>query len=353
MTTRADADTGDDDDRKRRALWWLLGGLVVVAVLLIGGLVVLGGGDGEEEAEAIGVNEIFLQPAGEAGPDPFSPSIAIASQDEGLRDERDAGDGDDAVEVASVPGSRPGLYGGTENQSTCDREQLVDFLTAPENLAKAEAWAGVQDIPVNKIPEYIGGLTPLRLRFDTRVTNHGFRPNQATPYQAVLEAGTAVLVDKYGVPRARCACGNPLLEPTAQTNATFTGTPWDGFSPSKLKVMTSTQVLSEFIVTTIKADQTTGTKKFKKPVGTDGEEDAPLETATTTTSTTTTTAAPPTTTTAPTPPPTPAPAPPPTPPPAPPTTPAPQGIYCSPDQGITWDFYPSGVCPPGTEPPRA
>jgi hypothetical protein len=38
------------------------------------------------------------------------------------------------------------------------------------------------------------------LQRDTRVTNHGFRNGRATPTQSILQAGTAVLVDEYGVP---------------------------------------------------------------------------------------------------------------------------------------------------------
>ena len=53
----------------------------------------------------------------------------------------------------------------------------------------------------------------MRLRFDTRVTNHGFNDGEATPFQSLLEAGTAVLVDNTGVPRVKCNCGNPLAEP--------------------------------------------------------------------------------------------------------------------------------------------
>jgi len=33
------------------------------------------------------------------------------------------------------------------------------------------------------------------------------------PFQSILAAGTAVLVDKYGRPVVRCKCGNPLLPP--------------------------------------------------------------------------------------------------------------------------------------------
>ena len=36
----------------------------------------------------------------------------------------------------------------------------------------------------------------------------------------VLQAGTAVMVDDRGVPRAKCSCGNPLREPIPGTDPT-------------------------------------------------------------------------------------------------------------------------------------
>lgn len=110
-------------------------------------------------------------------------------------------------------GSAPGLYGGTRDTAVCDVEALVDFLTDDANAARAAAWAGVLGIRVDEIPEYVRGLTAARLSFDTRVTNHGFAEGGASAYQSLLQAGTAVLVDRSGVPRVSCGCGNPLLEP--------------------------------------------------------------------------------------------------------------------------------------------
>ena len=73
------------------------------------------------------------------------------------------------------------------------------------------------------------------LREDTRVTNHGFLNGQANRFDAVLEAGTAVLVDDRGVPRVRCACGNPLTEPVATSSAPdYSGASWDGFDARRL-----------------------------------------------------------------------------------------------------------------------
>ena len=51
------------------------------------------------------------------------------------------------------------------------------------------------------IESYVAGLTAVRLRWDTRVTNHGFSDGEATAFQSLLQAGTAVLVDDTGVPR--------------------------------------------------------------------------------------------------------------------------------------------------------
>jgi len=67
------------------------------------------------------------------------------------------------------------------------------------------------------------------------VTNHGFEGGRARPAQAVLQAGSAVMVDDRGVPRVRCACGNPLAEPAAVSSSPrFSGRRWEGFDERRL-----------------------------------------------------------------------------------------------------------------------
>jgi hypothetical protein len=85
---------------------------------------------------------------------------------------------------------------------------------------------------------------------DTRVTNHGYRDGTATGYQAVLQAGTAVLVDGHGVPRTRCACGNPLTPPVAQqTTPTQTGDSWPSYRSSNVVVVTpAPQIINVFVI---------------------------------------------------------------------------------------------------------
>ncbi|GAA3888207.1 hypothetical protein GCM10023084_45940 [Streptomyces lacrimifluminis] len=107
-------------------------------------------------------------------------------------------------------GSTPGLYGGTRKPTVCDVDRLEQFLTDPKNNRKTEEWARVVDIPRSGIPAYLDRLTPVLLRHDTLVRNHDYKKEKAVPYDALLQAGIAVLVDEAGVPVVKCSCGNPL-----------------------------------------------------------------------------------------------------------------------------------------------
>ncbi|UUN26976.1 DUF6777 domain-containing protein [Streptomyces sp. FIT100] len=203
---------------------------VVMAVVLAYPLV--GGGRGG--------GEVFLQTASAAGADPFTASTAT---------EADSAEADAAGDRSSVPGvsapggsgggtlqvngAHPGLYGGTQNVTSCDVEKQIRYLT--ENDDKGKVFAGVLSVRQSDIPSYLRSLTPVRLGWDTRVTSHGYKNGEATTYQAILQTGTAVLVDGHGVPRVRCACGNPLTPPVAvEGKPTYTGDRWTSFQPSGL-----------------------------------------------------------------------------------------------------------------------
>lgn len=134
-----------------------------------------------------------------------------------------------------MSGDRVGIYGGTTQLSVCDTQQLVSFLE--QNPQRGAAWARVLGIGGAEIRSYVGSLTPVVLAADTRVTNHGYRDGRATARQSVLQAGTAVLVDNRGVPRVRCYCGNPLVEPVVRGAPTYTGTKWPSFTPERIIVV--------------------------------------------------------------------------------------------------------------------
>ena len=245
----------------RHKNWFLpvLGGLVVLIVVAT--FLVLS----EDEANA---DEIFLEPIDFEGDDPFTEPVTVdgaSALGEAVGDLRDEEDG---VVQGAVHGSEPGLYGGTLNQAVCDREQLVDFLG--DNADKANAFADVLGIDVDDIPDYVAELTPVVLRGDTRVTNHGFADGEATPFQAVLEAGTAVLVDVEGIPRVKCFCGNPLTEPIELESPTYSGDEWDGWDPADIQVTSVDVDVDIFVITDVINGGT-----FTRPAGTDGDDDEP------------------------------------------------------------------------------
>jgi Domain of unknown function (DUF6777) len=227
-----------------------VGGILLVLAIVAAYLVFSG-----DEA---GADEIFLEPVDFEGDDPFTDSVAIGSAVDDLEPEVEG----------SVNGSDEGLYGGTLNESACDREQLVDFLGG--HADKARAFADTLDIDVDDIPAYVATLTPLILRGDTRVTNHGFADGEATSFQAVLQSGTAVLVDDEGIPRVKCSCGNPLTEPIEADSPDYQGDPWDWWDPDDVTVTFVDQTITIFVITDIDTGDL-----FTRPAGTDGAQDSP------------------------------------------------------------------------------
>jgi hypothetical protein len=277
---------GGDDAKRKRMLAFIGAGAVLVAAVV--GAVALTGGS---QDVVLGPSEVFLEPVAEEGPDPFTPSVAIGTA--GLvrtlltYPTTTAQPGETTTTlplgaIQSVSGAEVGLYGGTQELSQCDADQMIEFLE--ENSDKATAWAGVQGIVVDAVSGFISQLTPVVLTGDTRVTNHGFRSGEATPRQSVLQAGTAVLVDAFGVPRARCACGNPLVAPVAIAAPSFVGDAWETFDPMAVQVVQATVPVDVFVL----VDLTTG-DSFTRPAGSTGSNDAAVQTSTTTTRPATTT----------------------------------------------------------------
>ena len=178
------------DAARRRSVWPRL---TVVAVLLALTSAVFLAGCGDDDSGGEKGQTVRFQKPTDAGPDPFVKKADVR--------------GSKRVEVGSGP------FGGTGSDLVCDRELLIRSLVArPERLAE---WARVLDVEPSgrAVARYIRSLKAVTLTRDTRVTNHSFVDGAAVGYQAILQAGTAVLVDEDGVPVARCRCGNPLLKP--------------------------------------------------------------------------------------------------------------------------------------------
>ena len=227
----------------------------IIALLALCGLVAAGCAD-PPKANAVAVK---LEAAGSNGEFPWTDSLVpldlpvTPSTADGSRSlPTPAAAGDEAETVMStVSGDRTGLYGGSGDIAVCDKEKLVAFLQA--NPDKGKAWSSV--LGVTDIAAYVRSLTPVVLRVDTLVTNHGFENGVAVPVTSVLQAGTAVLVDANGVPRVRCACGNPLTPPRPPSgDVQFSGKKWTGFTPTSIfMVAPSTEPLTKFDVVDLKS----------------------------------------------------------------------------------------------------
>ncbi|MCX5562654.1 DUF6777 domain-containing protein [Streptomyces sp. NBC_00038] len=215
-----------------------------------------GGDDGDKDQTSGGSSgELFLEPVAAQGSGPFTDSTAAstATPPPVTRTQQPTPKGGASATQGArkLSGSTPGLYGGVHSAGSCDVEKQIGLLTA--DRAKARAFAQVTGVSQASVPNFLRGLTSVVLRADTQVTNHEFSDGRATGRQSVLQAGTAVLVDNRGVPRVRCACGNPLRPPVESKGAPGThGQVWSGYRPGEVVFVTpATTVITNITIINI------------------------------------------------------------------------------------------------------
>ena len=235
--------------------------------------------------------EIFLEPAGTSGPESFTgetfvpvgptSTLSIPTSTTTTQTLSTTTVPGGPIQLASYSGDTPALYGGSRSKALVDKEgQLRFFEQNPEKAAAfclalnsdpTFRWSGGTQIRPDQLRDYFAELTPMMLTRDTRVTNYGYRNGRPTPRQSVLQAGQMVLVDRYGVPRVRCECGNPLTPPKpVRTAPRYTGPRWRDFDPTVIIVIQQTTVvINTFVLIDIYTGQT-----FDRPAGTDGVQDA-------------------------------------------------------------------------------
>ncbi len=268
---------------------WIVAGTVIVVALIAAGVVLLVTRQDETPVAAGG--EIFLEPADEVGDDPFAADL-IGTAVDASRAASPVGTATTAAQTTtagapaptpSISGGARGLYGGSLNVAVCDPEQQATWLeTHPEaasafvralNADPTLRWSGGRQVQVGEIRDYLRELTAVSLTGDTRVTNHGLVNGQPTARQAVLQAGTAVMVDQYGVPRIKCNCGNPLTAPApVQVAPTYRGPQWPTFSPTTVVVVTEVTVqIDVYVLSDLEGDG-----EIERPVGTTGDEDVAI-----------------------------------------------------------------------------
>ncbi|MBA2607971.1 MAG: hypothetical protein H0U92_03440 [Actinobacteria bacterium] len=189
--------------------------------------------------------EIFLEALSVVGRNPFTKSVAFSAVP-------DIGTGSIAGAsgkngIRSVRGSTAGLYAGSASQPVCDTTALVTLLGDDGDRAQAWVdalnddttlqWSGGAKLSVDDITAFVGELTSVFVRSDTRVTDHGLLNNRDVGFQSVLQKGTAVLVDSQGLPRTRCASGSPLTAPEPATRPKYRGEEWADFSQRRLVIV--------------------------------------------------------------------------------------------------------------------
>ncbi|MFF9641331.1 DUF6777 domain-containing protein [Kitasatospora aureofaciens] len=244
--------------RGPRRPWWRSGkglavAVAVVAAAVVATVLVVSNQGGKNESVPT-ANEVALQAPADPGPAPFTPSVETQGMSAPAPTSAPAQPGSPAkgsptAVLHSVQGSSAGLYGGTMSRPSCDTERLIGMVSSGDT---GRAWASAAGIEQSAIPSFLRSLTSAYLRVDTRVTNHSYQSGAVVEYQSVLQAGTAVLVDAQGVPRVRCACGNPLKPPMLVSNAKYTGKAWTGFEPSTLIVVVpAPQPVSEIVLVNV------------------------------------------------------------------------------------------------------
>ncbi|ANW21757.1 hypothetical protein BB341_01870 [Streptomyces clavuligerus] len=205
-----------------------------------------GCGADHEDSARNSASALLLQPAGAPGPGAYTASTVRELSVPAPRPTVPHGPAHGAprrgTTLRTVSGGTPGLYGGIEAIGSCDAARQLDLLRADRPAARAFARAA--RVSEAGLPGLLRGLTPVVLRADTRVGVHlratgaGGTGGTGAARQAVLQAGTAVLVDRYGVPRVRCAGGTPLSPPVAAPGPlSQEGTAWSGYRPERAVVV--------------------------------------------------------------------------------------------------------------------
>ncbi|WP_230202801.1 DUF6777 domain-containing protein [Parafrankia discariae] len=211
-----------------------------------------------------GGRELRLELAGKPTLDAFMPPVGQDEVVEPLSSSQGPVSG-------VIPAETVGLYGGTRNAGTCDRDKMVRYLR--DNPPLLAAWTGVLQVKPADLDAFVKSLTPVVLRADTLVTNHGYKSGSATSFQAVLQAGTAVLVNGAGVPVVKCGCGNPLTRPAVNPveakKAKTVGEAWPRFSKNTLTQTQPHEIPADvFVLVDVKSDQ-----PFTRERGSAGEGD--------------------------------------------------------------------------------
>lgn len=189
----------------RLRLWAVLLPLPIVVATLVVFLLI-----GQDRA---GGRELRFQRPAEAGPSPFTKPADVQ--------------GRLAIDLEK------GRLGGGVSKLVCDRELLIRLLR--DHPAARREWARIRGIADDEgtVARYIRRLRPATVVRDTRATSYRLAGGRTVPFDAVLKAGSAVLVSRSGAVVVRCRCGNPLSQPSFAPEPKCVGCPRDYRPPPR------------------------------------------------------------------------------------------------------------------------
>ena len=235
-TTRIDAPVSVVNPRATVILALAALGLTI-AVLTALVAVVLGSAERDDTPAAPPAPPVTLIGAQAAVAHPFTPSIAADPVPISEATAARAAAVQQPIAPSAHRGIRPvsgrlaDLYGTAGDTRACDEVKLANYLDAHPDVAAP--WGLALGLTTEQLPYYLNTLTPVVLLGDTWVSLHSHNDQTTTAAQAVLAAGTAVMVDGLGVPRVRCESGNPL-SPPANTDLRHYRSVGPGFDPARV-----------------------------------------------------------------------------------------------------------------------
>jgi hypothetical protein len=223
--------------------------VVALVGLVAGVLIARPGSDGGSEAL-----RVELVPSSEAGEDPFVVGVDALAVEDFTTSEPAASAGaapapeGTRLRLEQTSGTARQLYGSSTSAVVCDVASLEAGLAADPEAATA--WASLMGVAPDEVGAVLRSLTPLVLGRDALVTNTSYQGGRVRRFPAILQAGTAVLVDRTGTPRVKCSCGNPLLAPPPEVTAAdapveLEGERWEGFSEAEVSLVEPGEAVDE------------------------------------------------------------------------------------------------------------
>lgn len=228
---------GTDAPSTKTRAWPAVAAVAAMASLLaVVGILLLSPDDtvvpaGDDDEPPPSTSTVRLEPVAYRSDAPFAESIVTLSDDDLSQLTSSLVAVDDA---GTVSGDLGGLYAAAGRRPPCDTGRLIRALA--DDPAVSAAWADAAQVEPGSVADAIRSWSAVVLTRDTAVTNHTYQSGSANPYASVLQAGTPVLVDDRGTPRARCSCGNPLQPPdrASAADTELVGEVWAGFDTSEV-----------------------------------------------------------------------------------------------------------------------